>query len=193
MSPKQVLNRVEALVYARMPFAVTSDYIGPDRRSEFDQREQTIPLMEVPNTLRNKALGTWNQAQMEREIKRATFEIKVSRVERQADDIVQIAEMICSQANNATASSARLQLDRLYVLVSDLDRRATQQGFGHISELCQACVGVVRKMIASDGEPAEKDLLLLQHLALAIRKSMRPEEGETAIVHDIARTVIGAR
>lgn len=193
MSPKQILSRVEALVHARTAFAVTSDYIGPDRRAEHEQREQTIPLLDVPNTLRNKALGIWNQMQMEREIQRTAFEIKVSRVERQADDIVQIAEMIYNQTNNAASSVARLQLDRLYVLVTDLDRRATQQGFGHISELCQACVGVVRKMIASDVEPTEKDLMLLRQLALAIRKSMRPEEGETAIVHDIARTVIAAR
>lgn len=192
MSPKQVLNRVEALVHARMPFVATSDYVGPDRRKESD-REQTVPLMHVPNTLRNKALSMWNSAQMEREIQRATFEIKASRVERQADEIVQIAEMIFNQVNSASISSARLEMDRLYVLVSDLDRRARHQGFDHISELCQAAVGVVRKMIAGDGTPAEKDLLLLRHLALAIRKSMRPEEGETAIVHDIARTVIGAR
>jgi DNA-binding response OmpR family regulator len=193
MSPKQVLSRVEALVHARIPFAVTSDYIGPDRRKDYDQREQTIPLMEVPNTLQSKALGTWNQARMEHEIRRAAAEIRVSRVERQADDIAQIAEMIFNQANDATLSTARAQLDRLYVLVSNLDRRAGQQGFGHISELCQACVGVVRKLIAGDGGPAEKDLLLLRQLALAIRKSMRPDEGETAIVHDIARTVIAAR
>lgn len=192
MSPQQVFNRVEALVHARMPFVVTSDYVGPDRRKEGDEREQTLQLMSVPNTLRDKALGIWNQTVVEQEIKRTTFEIKISRIERQADSVVQIVEMIYNHTNNTTTPVTRLHMDRLYVLVSDLDRHASQQGFGHISELCQACVGVVRKMIASDGDPPEKDLLLLKHLALAIRKSMRPEEGETAIVHDIARTVIAA-
>jgi len=192
MSPKQILSRVEALVHARAPFVATSDYVGPDRRKE-SEREQTVPLMEVPNTLRNKALGTWNQTLMEREIERTAFQIKASKVERQADDIVQIAEIIFNQTNQADSAVARSHLDRLYVLASDLDHRTQQQGFSHISELCQACVGVVRKMIASDGPPAEKDLLLLKHLALAIRKSMRPDERETAIVHDIAQTVIAAR
>ena len=192
MSPKQILNRVEALVHARMPFVATSDYVGPDRRKE-NEREQTVPLIDVPNALRNKALGTWNQTLLEREIERTTFRIKASKVERQADDIVQIAEIIFDQTNQADTAVARSQLDRLYILASDLDQRTQQQGFGHISELCQACVGVVRKMIASDGAPAEKDLLLLKHLALAIRKSMRPDEHETATVHDIAQTVIAAR
>jgi len=192
MSPKQILSRIEALVHARMPWVATSDYVGPDRRKE-NEREQTVPLIDVPNTLRNKALGIWNQTLMEREIERTKFEVKASRVERQADDIVQIADIIFTQINNAGDSMARQELDRLYILVSDLDRRATQQGFSHISELCQAAVGVVRKMIASDSAPAEKDLLLLRHLALAIRKTMRPDVNETAIVHDIARTVIGAR
>jgi DNA-binding response OmpR family regulator len=32
MSPKQILDRVESLVRNRLPWVVTGDYIGPDRR-----------------------------------------------------------------------------------------------------------------------------------------------------------------
>lgn len=193
MSPKQILDRVDALVHQRLPFILTGEYVGPDRRKDAQQREQTVPLMQAPNTLRAKALGTWNANLMQRQIERATRQVRACKVERQAEDIAAIADRIYEQVVNAPGEMARSQLDRLYVLVMDLDRRANQQGFRHISELCDACVGVVRKMIAADGPPLEKDLLLLKHIALAIRKSMRPEAGETAIVHDIAQTVIAAR
>lgn len=61
ISPSLILDRIEALVRSRKPFVVTSDYIGPDRRF-LDDRGNEIELMEVPNSLRAKALGQFDAA-----------------------------------------------------------------------------------------------------------------------------------
>ena len=57
ISPGQLFERMEALAFRRRPFVVTSDYTGPDRRSD-DDRGSEIPQIEVPNTLLAKANGT---------------------------------------------------------------------------------------------------------------------------------------
>lgn len=192
MSPKRVLDRLEALVYNRMPFIITKDYVGPDRRRE-PEREQTVPLVTVPNTLRAKALGLWDANAMRREVERMVQQVNVTKIERQAEDIAHIADTIFRLINDATKALARPQIERLNDLVTVLAGRAEQRGFVQISELCQASVTVVRKMLVAETAPAEKDIELLKQLSLAIRKAMRPDDHETEIVHDIARTVIGAR
>lgn len=193
MSPKQVLDRVEAMVYSRLPFVVTSSYIGPDRRKDHG-REQTVPLIDVPNTLRAKALGTWNATQMLREIEQATNELKARKFECQAGGIAEIATRIYEEATGASGTSiARSTIDRLHALVRELDRRANDRSFYHIAELCEACVGVINKMMANPDAATDRDLLVVQHLALAIRKAMRPDGHAMAIAQDIAKTVNTAR
>lgn len=61
ISPSLILDRIEALVHSRKPFVVASDYIGPDRRF-LDDRGNEIELVEVPNSLRAKALGQFDAA-----------------------------------------------------------------------------------------------------------------------------------
>jgi DNA-binding response OmpR family regulator len=192
MSPKRILDRLEALVYNRPPFIITNDYVGPDRRKEPD-REQTLPLVSVPNTLRAKALGLWDPNTMRYEVECAVQRVNAAKIERQAEDIACIADMIFELVNNADHMPARPQIARLNDLVNTLADRAEQRGFTQISELCQASVSVVRKMLVTDTPPAATDIELLKQLSLAIRKAMRPDDDETSIVHDIARTVIGAR
>ena len=57
-SPKQIIDRIRAIVHHRTPFVVTSDYIGPDRRD--GGRGTELPLIDVPNSLRAKVLGEYN-------------------------------------------------------------------------------------------------------------------------------------
>ena len=58
LSPKQIMDRVNVVAFNRKPFVVTSEYIGPDRRSGRKLKEgeeadpsDDVPRIEVPNTL----------------------------------------------------------------------------------------------------------------------------------------------
>ena len=191
MSPGQILNRLESLVRNRLPWVVTGDYVGPDRRKRLE-RAQNLPLMQVPNTLKEKTMGTWDPQRLRSEIAHAISDVSARKIERQAADVTQLADMIVAQSALPGPTMVRAHMDRLYTLVVGLDRRSEQRGFGHISELCRACVGIVEKMRSSDGAVADKDMQLLKHLAMAIRTAMDPSSGAESIAHDIARTVIGA-
>jgi DNA-binding response OmpR family regulator len=56
VSTGHLLKRIETLILARKPFVVTSEYIGPNRRTAHDRPEE-IPLIDVPNVLKVKATG----------------------------------------------------------------------------------------------------------------------------------------
>lgn len=191
MSPSQILSRVDSLVRSRLPWIITGDYVGPDRRKGPD-RAQNLPLRHVPNTLKEKALGTWDPQAMRSQIAHAISDVASCQIERQAIDITRLADLIVAQASLPGPTMVRAHVDRLYTLAVNLDRCARQRGFTHISELCQACVGIVEKTRGNDAVPADKDMRLLKHLALAIRSAMSPESGTALLAHDIARTVIGA-
>lgn len=81
-SAKHVQDRVENLVHQRKGFVVTSDYIGPDRRRA-PREGQQIPLVDVPNTLRMKALGMFDRATIQDRIASALLAVNEQKVVRQ--------------------------------------------------------------------------------------------------------------
>ena len=56
-SPKEILDGIRSLVHNRAQVVVTSDFVGPDRR-DGDQRNSTVPLLAVPNSLRDKTMAS---------------------------------------------------------------------------------------------------------------------------------------
>lgn len=80
-STKQVQDRVLHLIEQRKPFVVTSDYIGPDRRRS-PREGQQIPLTDVPNTLRLKALGMLERGAIGDQIGKAMLSINQQKVVR---------------------------------------------------------------------------------------------------------------
>ena len=97
VSPALILDRIDSLVNNRKPFVVTSEYNGPGRRF-LNDRESEIELINVPKSLREKALGQFNTSRHKdlvaatRAIKRLTdghsrfriWPIKLFRISRMA-------------------------------------------------------------------------------------------------------------
>ena len=84
-----LLDRIGHLVRQRAPFAVTSDYIGPDRRLNArnpkpgDQKYQVI----VPNPLKIMAEGEIPPHKMQQLIKESTVEVNETCIQRHGESI----------------------------------------------------------------------------------------------------------
>ncbi|WP_207456944.1 response regulator [Azospirillum sp. SYSU D00513] len=90
VSPKQVQDRITALIEARKSFVVTADYIGPDRRKS--PREGTqVPLIDAPNTLRLKAVRGATPAQLRPFLAKAGLQVNTQKLVRLA---IQIAFLV---------------------------------------------------------------------------------------------------
>lgn len=191
ISPSLILDRIEALVHSRKPFVVTSDYVGPDRRF-LDDRESEIELVDVPNSLRAKALGQFNAARLKDEIDAARADINGQKIDRQAYQVSLIADTILEGFQSGDLSNAGQKLGELKKVVNDLKMRAFTAGEKDLEELCVPLRTVVQSLIDSRGKFTKKDLNLLGQLSMAVRAAVRPGAVRSESARDISQTVIGA-
>ena len=191
ISPSLILDRIEALVHSRKPFVVTTDYIGPDRRF-VDDRESDIEQVEVPNSLRDKALGQFDAGRLKYEIAAASTDINGQKIDRQAFQVALLADTILEGFQAGDLSNAGQRLGELKKVTSDLKARALSAGSKDLAELCVPLRTVVQSLIDSRGKFTKKDLNLLEQLSLAVRASVRPGASGSLSVRDISQTVIGA-
>ncbi|HYE51738.1 MAG TPA: response regulator [Azospirillaceae bacterium] len=89
-SQKQVSDRLQNLIEDRKKFVVTSDYVGPDRRRS-PREGQQIPLVDVPNTLRLKAMGEYGKTDLNAEVEQALRAINMQKIVRHGFQIAFLA------------------------------------------------------------------------------------------------------
>ena len=113
VSVGEIFSRVMGLVQKRKPFVVTSEYIGPDRRSQNGRDgSEKVPLIDVPNPLRAKATGQ-SMGELANHIRDVTQTITKLRIERAARQIQFVGNRLPTLSLN--------QADRPAV-VADFDR-----------------------------------------------------------------------
>ena len=120
-SLQQIMDPIEAMVDRRRPFVVTSDYVGPERRST--QREgQVIEQIAVPNPLATRVLNLdpAEQAQAAQAAWAAVERQKTHRLVFQALFLVRLTGVVTL---GETAPGARRDLARLPGLVRELAMR----------------------------------------------------------------------
>lgn len=193
ISPSLILDRIESLVHSRKPFVVTSDYVGPDRRF-LDGRDSDVELIDVPNSLRDKALGQYDAAKLKSEIEAARSDINDHKIDRQAVQVSYLADKILEKFADNNLSEAGQKLGELRKVTNDLKMRAFSAGTKEIEELCVPLRTVIESLITSRGEFSKKDTELLAQLSLAIRASTGagPNGKDTSLARDISKTVIDA-
>lgn len=187
-SPKQILDRIRSLVFNRASFVVTSDYLGPDRRDGVE-REPSAPMLEVPNSLRDKALGQYDAREFREKLKSAISAVTAHKMERHAYRLSEDAKLAAEDFARDPYSIDPACLHRLQVSASDLRWRADKVALLSIMELCEAIQNVVRSVRRGPPESIGKDIELLKQLAFAIRGSVDPADEASSAAYDIADAI----
>lgn len=196
ISTNNLLARITQLIKARKPFVVTTEYIGPDRRSG-EQREGTedIPTLEVPNKLQAKATGQENVSPeaFQAAVDKAAAVINERKMERHAHQLVYLAEHIVAPFHKGLAGDhLHEQVDRAAYVATDLARRMEGTRFSHVSELCASLLRVINSIRSAGDKPAIKDLDLLLELSRATEMAFSSDEKVVALAHDITNSVDSA-
>ncbi len=187
-SPQQLLDRINSLVHNRIPYIVTSDYIGPDRR--YKSREASkIPLIDVPNSLREKAIGTFDAKQFRSQVYGTIGNINGQKMERHAVALAKHAEVLVEQFETDHNTVDINRLEQLQVAATDLRWRAQDAGLRPIIELCEALQNVVIKIIDDADNRLVREFELMKQLSYAIRQSIAVSGQDAILVHDVARAV----
>lgn len=187
-SPQQLLDRINALVHNRVPYIVTSEYIGPDRRYKSRDKSK-IPLIDVPNSLREKAIGTFNAKQFRSQVHNAIDNINGQKMERHSVALAMHAEILVQQFETNPNTVEFNRLEQLQTACADLKWRACDAGLLPIIELSEALQNVAAKILDDTDGSRAKEFELMKQLSYAIRQSFAVSDREAILVHDVAHAV----
>jgi CheY-like chemotaxis protein len=189
VSSAHLLKRIEALILARKPFVVTSEYIGPNRRQANDRPEE-IPLIDVPNVLRIKAIGESEALINEQAIADAVDEINIQKLERYSIQIVWLIDRLVPMLQGADGDQQVEQfVNRLLYVAEDTSRRMVGTKYEHVSDLCQSLIKVTQNVRTSLPSPDTKDVRLLPQISKAIGQGFDREEGTAAAARAISASI----
>jgi CheY-like chemotaxis protein len=194
-SPKQLMDRITALVEARKSFVVTADYAGPDRRKNPREGLQ-IPTLEPPNILRMKATGQWDRARGRDAVAKGAAWLNEQRAARNA---FQISFLIAfAEPGLAANPPDRLALDhvlRITPVVEDLLKRVVGRGLdARFDTACKAILALVERIRRSpETPPAAADLTQMRALGLNIMRVLSPDRPADALAREVAEAAQGYR
>ena len=192
LSMNALLDRVSALVMARKSFVVSASYIGPDRRLR-PRQEVCLPLVNVPNTLKERFDETYSDVRIREEIAKANLIVNQQRATQDAVLINEIVRQIVPYYDTGDADdSVLIHLLHLQRTVLDISRRMDKAEDAAVSKLCKTLAPIVEKLIASHLVPDMKDVRLMQDVASAIFMAYGTEDRVEALTNDIAATISGA-
>jgi len=188
VSPQQLMERIIVLIKARKPFVVTSDYIGPTRRAP-NRSFNDIPLMEVPNPLRAKALGEASKLTQSL-IDDTISEINLQKLERYANQICYLVDRIAPVLETGEPDQeTKDNLNRLLFVGEDMSRRQVGTKYAHVSDLCQSLITVTGTLNEAEAECMPKDIELMKHLAQAIQAGFDADEATAEAARKISASV----
>ncbi len=178
LAPGFLADRIDALTWRRKGFVVTSDYIGPDRRSTVRPDRQKVPVITVPNALQYLAEGHTDLEQFQRMIDTCAQEVKIQKMARQAHQIDYLAKLILSIfSNEETKNDDTVPLlGRLSFFTKDLAARVMAMEMQQIGELCGALNNVITSILKDVNHPETKDLQVMAQLASDIDRAAKHSE-----------------
>lgn len=180
-APGLLLERINHMVRERRPFVVTTDYIGPDRRTGHRPGTQVIPQIDVPNPLRVLIDAEPDRGKLRAEIEAKSRTLSEQKVERHAFQIVYLAEKIDRITTVLPGDdSVRPDLERLLWVSNDIGRRVAGTAYAHWDERCRSLAGVMTRVRRANMKPSPRDLLELNGLAKTFKLDIRSVEQPAA-------------
>lgn len=194
LSAGAVVKYVDMLTNARKSFVVTSSYIGPDRRAN-SKRLNTVPLMNVPNTLQTKRNGeAVNVAELNSWIARELQTFSQERLRSCAVEICRLLSLIMRDYDEGEVSTSTFDgLARINEIATDLSHRTQKGDYDHIAGLCDNLVKVSKALVNKRMDPANKDLKLIKPLCDAILVGIDDESANSEFAVEVASSISEAR
>lgn len=185
-----IIKRVEYLVEKRKPFVVTTDYVGPDRRKKARPDAMEIPLVQVPNTLAEKAKGTFDQRKFQQQTKKAVWDINAQKIERHVFQVGYLVDrLVPAYENNEINRESMGMVMKLLKTSRDIVERLEDSDFGHIADLAGTLETVSKSLWDSGTQPKHKDLELLPELSAALSATFKMDASSSAVAHKIRSSV----
>jgi DNA-binding response OmpR family regulator len=195
ISSAAVMERLAGLVRQRKPFIVTSAYIGPDRRKDPERGPSSIPLFDVPNTLRAKAEGrTAELAELELTIARAQKAIDEEKRRRDAFQVAFLAGLIVSGTPGLNDDDTnRDYLESMIDACNDLLERISGTPFAKLAEMCTELRNLAQRMVSTGRVSEPQALVMLRPLSDALMAPLNPGTNPAELSEQVNAAIRGYR
>jgi len=169
VAPGKMLDRVAHVTMNRLPFIVTNDYLGPERRRAGDARPSNIRQLTVVNTLKAKVEGRrLSSAELNRAVEGNMNEVMAARLDSHGLKLGWVCGLIL-KAYQEKRIDKELE-ERLLILVSVLEdaaRTAGAIGEPDLGQICTQMARQVEEMAENYEDPTSLQLGTIQKLTKA--------------------------
>lgn len=163
VEPDALINLIIELTQSRKRFVVTTDYIGPDRRTTARPGTMTIPQIDVPNPLRQRMTGQMRETTQRRTIETAWGKINEQKVERYAFQIGWLLDRIVPEVgidSEEYSDDFHAHVSRLIKVSRDMSKRIDKTSFAHVKEKTMTMTYLVEESMENGFTPEGVILLL---------------------------------
>lgn len=175
--PDALIGHVLELTHRRKRFVVTTDYIGPDRRSGRRAGAMEIQQIEVPNALRQRMTGQVSESVLIRHVDAAKARVNEQKVVRHAFQIGWLLERLLPEIHAKTKSDEfKGHMKKLGLVAHDMSLRIKSTRYAHIASMCMTLTQMVEATVVKDFD--EHDVRMLQKIAELIAAAFDPEREE---------------
>jgi len=169
VSPGKMLERVAHMTMNRLPFIVTTDYVGPERRRAGAERPSKIKLLDVVNTLKKKVEGNrLTQAELGRAVEDCMNDVMAARLDSHGLKLGWVCNLILKSYDEKRIDK-ELE-DRILILVSvleDASRTARAIGEPELANICTQMARQVEEMAENYENPTDTQLGTIRKLTKA--------------------------
>jgi len=172
--PLDMIKQAMELTHGRKKFVVTTDYIGPDRRSRKRTDGMQIERIVVPNALRQRMTGQMSESALHRAISASREKINEQKVVRHAYQIGWLLERISPEIGTVPHSAAYEEnLVRLGHVAEDISQRMRSTRYAHMVEICLTLSSMVSFALKKGF--VENDVQILSKISAVLKAGFDPE------------------
>lgn len=192
-SMNAMLDSISALIHWRKSFVVSANYIGPDRRLR-PRQQVCLPLIDVPNTLKEHVDQTYDEARILRDIAATNEKVNLQRMTQDAVLINEIVKQIVPHYEAGQKNDTVLiHLHHLLRTAHDISRRMREGSDKNVISLCKSLIPIVETLLENHLSPDMKNVRLLQNVSTAIYMAYNTDEKTESLSNDIAESIQGAK
>ncbi len=172
--PAALIDNVHELTHGRKRFVVTTDYIGPDRRSGPRPGGIEIPLVDVPNALRQRMTGQMSEGVLRRHVDAAKAKVNEQKVVRHAYQIGWLLDRLLPEIHAPVKSDEyNAHMERLSFVSEDISERIKSTRYAHVAAMCMTLKNMVDTALVEGFD--EHDVRMLHKMAELIEAAFDPE------------------
>ena len=181
-------QRIEAHIERRKSFVITTDYVGPDRRSDTSRASNT-ELFDPPNSLKMKAKERLTAEAIARrldsELRNAREKLTSEKLRRDSFQVCILWRLLQEQL--IVPGQTPPDLAKLIALTRSIETRSRDTEFEPAVEWCEAVLAAAEGL--NLGVDRNASMHLLGHGALSLHLVFHPEKSPADQLSEIDATV----